>query len=77
MVLQDSGPAARRRLACRTRTKPRAQQRLYELRAEPFRRLSGWVERYRQIWDARFEDLDRLIEELKRKEKTDGRKKRR
>ena len=35
-----------------------------------------WIERYRQVWDARFDELDEVIEELKRKEKTDGRKKR-
>lgn len=35
-----------------------------------------WIVRYRQVWDARFEALDRVIEELKGKEKFDGRKKR-
>jgi DNA-binding transcriptional ArsR family regulator len=55
---------------------PRAQQRLYELRAQPLRRLHDWLERYRQLWDARFEEMDQLIEELKDKEKPDGRKKR-
>ena len=34
-----------------------------------------WIARYRQFWDARFEALDRVIEELKGKEKLDGRKK--
>ena len=29
-------------------------------------------ERYRQLWDARFGELDEVIEELKRKEKLDG-----
>jgi DNA-binding transcriptional ArsR family regulator len=33
-----------------------------------------WIERYRQVWDARFDRLDRVVEELKRKEKIDGRK---
>jgi DNA-binding transcriptional ArsR family regulator len=33
-----------------------------------------WIERYRQLWDARFDALDRVVEELKRKEKVDGRK---
>jgi DNA-binding transcriptional ArsR family regulator len=37
---------------------------------------TAWIERYRQLWDARFEELDNVIEELKRKEKVDGRKKR-
>ena len=55
---------------------PRAQQRLYELRPQPLRRLHDWLDRYRQIWDARFENLDELVEELKEKEKVDGRKKR-
>src|SRR5581483_10097951 len=36
---------------------------------------SAWIERYRQLWDARFDQLDELVDELKRKEKTDGRKK--
>ncbi len=53
---------------------PRAQQRLYELRAQPLRRLHDWLERYRQLWDARFEELDELIEELKAKETSDARK---
>lgn len=38
---------------------------------------AAWIERYRQMWAARFETLDKVIEELKRKEKLDGRKKRR
>ena len=35
-----------------------------------------WIKRYRRLWDARFEELDKVVEELKRKEKVDGRKKR-
>ena len=52
---------------------PRAQQRLYELRAQPLRQLHGWLERYRQVWDARVDALDDIIEELKRKETAHGR----
>ena len=37
---------------------------------------TAWLERYRQRWDARFVELDSVVEELKRKERTDGRKKR-
>src|SRR4249920_2983195 len=37
---------------------------------------TAWIERYRQLWDARFDELDNVVEELKRKEKVDGRKKR-
>jgi DNA-binding transcriptional ArsR family regulator len=33
-----------------------------------------WIERYRQLWAARFDELDKIVEELNRKEKTDGRK---
>ena len=36
---------------------------------------AAWIERYRQLWDARFDELDKVVEELKRKEKVDGRKK--
>jgi DNA-binding transcriptional ArsR family regulator len=37
---------------------------------------AAWIQRYRQLWDARFAELDEVIEELKRKEKIDERKKR-
>src|SRR5215213_1266544 len=35
---------------------------------------TAWIERYRQLWAARFDELDEVIEELKRKERVDGRK---
>ncbi len=37
---------------------------------------AAWIERYRQLWAARFDALDIVVEELKRKEKANGRKKR-
>ena len=37
---------------------------------------AAWIEEYRRLWAARFDELDKIIEELKRKEKADGRKKR-
>jgi DNA-binding transcriptional ArsR family regulator len=37
---------------------------------------AAWIGRYRQLWSARFDELDKIVEELKRKEKVDGRKKR-
>ena len=37
---------------------------------------AAWLEGYRQLWDARFDALDKVVEEQKRKEKVDGRKKR-
>jgi len=30
---------------------------------------AAWIERYRQLWEARFNELDKVIEELKLKEK--------
>jgi DNA-binding transcriptional ArsR family regulator len=35
---------------------------------------AAWIERYRQLWDARFDALDTIVEELKRKETVDERK---
>jgi DNA-binding transcriptional ArsR family regulator len=37
---------------------------------------TAWLERYRELWDARFIEMDNVVEELKRKENVDGRKKR-
>jgi DNA-binding transcriptional ArsR family regulator len=37
---------------------------------------TAWIERYRQVWDARFDELENVVEEMKRKEKFDGRDKR-
>ena len=37
---------------------------------------AAWIERYRQLWAARFEALDHVIEELKRREQADERRKR-
>ena len=36
---------------------------------------AAWIERYRQLWEARFDELDKVAEGLKRKENVDGRKK--
>jgi len=35
-----------------------------------------WIEGHRQLWSARFDELDRVVESLKRKERVDGRRKR-
>ncbi len=37
---------------------------------------AAWIESYHQLWDARFDALDNVIEGLKRKEKANGRKNR-
>jgi DNA-binding transcriptional ArsR family regulator len=51
---------------------PRAQQRFYRLRPEPLKQLHEWLDRYRYIWEQRFEALDEVVEELKRKEQSDA-----
>ena len=33
---------------------------------------AAWIERYRRLWDARFDELDRVVEEQHRKETVDG-----
>ncbi|HWA02277.1 MAG TPA: metalloregulator ArsR/SmtB family transcription factor [Rhizomicrobium sp.] len=35
---------------------------------------AAWIAAYRELWAARFAALDEVVEELKRKEKGDGRK---
>ncbi|MFO6420163.1 ArsR/SmtB family transcription factor [Hylemonella sp. W303a] len=37
---------------------------------------AAWIARYHQLWAARFDALDGVIEELKHKEQVDGRKQR-
>jgi len=37
---------------------------------------TAWLERYRQRWDERLDELDKVVEELTRKEKSDERKNR-
>jgi DNA-binding transcriptional ArsR family regulator len=38
---------------------------------------TAWIERYRELCDARFDALDEIVDELKRKEKAHGHEKRR
>ena len=33
---------------------------------------TDWIEHYRRLWDSRFDELDMVVEELKRKEKEHG-----
>jgi DNA-binding transcriptional ArsR family regulator len=48
--------------------------RICRIGARRLEEVAAWVERYHQLWDARFGELDQVIEELKQKEKSDGRK---
>jgi DNA-binding transcriptional ArsR family regulator len=38
---------------------------------------AAWIDNWRQLWAARFDELDKIVEELKRKEKVNAGKKRR
>ncbi len=66
-VLEQSGLVTTEKLG-RVRTCRLGPRRLEE--------ETEWLERYRRLWDARFDELDKVVEELKRKEKVDGRRKR-
>jgi DNA-binding transcriptional ArsR family regulator len=50
--------------------------RTCKLGTRRFEEEAAWLERYHHVWDSRFDELDKVVGELKRKEKTDGRKKR-
>ena len=54
-----------------------AQRRPRRLEAKPLGEAAKWLENYRQYWEAAFERLDELLEELKAEEKKAKRKKRR
>ena len=49
--------------------------RTCELGPRRLQEVTNWLDRYRALWESRFEELDEVIEELKRKEKSDARDK--
>jgi DNA-binding transcriptional ArsR family regulator len=51
-----------------------AQRRPCRLVVAPLREATDWLERYREMWEARFQKLDNLLEELKEKENRHVRK---
>jgi DNA-binding transcriptional ArsR family regulator len=51
---------------------PRAQQRFYRLRARPLKQLHKWLDRYRHVWEERFDQLDEVVEKLKGEQKSDA-----
>ncbi len=59
-VLEDAGLVATAKVG-RVRTCTLGPRRLDE--------VAAWLDRYRRLWSARFEELDQVIEELKQKEK--------
>lgn len=44
-----------------------AQRRPRRLEGKPLAEANAWLERYRAIWEANFERLDGLLEELQRR----------
>jgi len=64
-VLEEAGLVTTEKVG-RVRTCRLGRRRLEE--------ETAWLARYRQLWEARFDELERVVEELKRKEKVDGRK---
>ncbi|MBZ9748427.1 helix-turn-helix domain-containing protein [Mesorhizobium sp. CO1-1-7] len=65
-VLEQAGLVTTRKVG-RVRTCKLGLRRLEE--------ETGWIERYRQLWAARFDELDKVVEEMKRKDEADGRNK--
>jgi DNA-binding transcriptional ArsR family regulator len=65
-VLEQAGLVATEKVG-RVRTCKLGTRRLEE--------ETAWLERHRQLWDSRFDELDEVVEALKRKEKLNGRKK--
>ena len=57
-------------------TKKVGRVRTCKLGARRLEEETAWLESYRQLWESRFVELDKVVEELDRKEKVDGRKKR-
>lgn len=51
------------------RARPNAQQRIYQLQAQPFRELNRWLETFRRVWEKRLDTLDEYMQELKAEEK--------
>jgi len=52
-ILQEAGFVTMR---------PDGQRRLYSLRPGPFRELDAWVERYRNLWESRLDNLGAALE---------------
>jgi DNA-binding transcriptional ArsR family regulator len=48
-----------------------AQRRWYELRLDPLAEIDAWLEPYRKLWEARYQRLDNLLQELQEAESND------
>lgn len=47
------------------------RQRFYRLNGAALKPIHDWVRRYEQTWSERFDELDAVLENLKRKERGD------
>jgi DNA-binding transcriptional ArsR family regulator len=54
-------------------TKKIGRVRMCQLGPRRLEEEAAWLERYRQRWDERFDELDKVVEELTQKEKSDER----
>jgi DNA-binding transcriptional ArsR family regulator len=54
-------------------TKKIGRVRMCQLGPRRLEEEAAWLERYRQRWDERFDELDKVVEELTRTEKSDER----
>ncbi len=48
------------------------RQRLYRLNGRALKPIHDWVRNYERLWSDRFDQLDVVLEDLKRKEQGDG-----
>lgn len=47
---------------------PQANQRIYELSPKKFQEIDRWLEKYRKLWEERFDRLDAFLKREKQKE---------
>lgn len=45
---------------------PQGRERYVEARFDKLNEVTDWVEKYRQVWEARFNRLDDLLEQIKK-----------
>ncbi|GGJ36718.1 ArsR/SmtB family transcription factor [Deinococcus roseus] len=43
-----------------------ANRRICTLRAQPFQELDGWLHRYRQLWEERYDKLEDYLQQLQK-----------
>jgi len=48
--------------------RPQANQRIYALHPQTFKQIDTWLEKYRKLWNERFDRLDELLIQEKRRE---------